>query len=95
MAAHCDTPRGRSAGSCPGVFASQRLPYDPDSLFGLAVFHRDRGELAQALGYAERLAAVSSDDPQAREPLAELRRPRREREIFGTFTVRAGVPLRL
>jgi Flp pilus assembly protein TadD len=56
--------------------AVQRHPYDPDLLFGLAAFHRDRGELARALGYAERLAAVTPEDPRARELLTELRRPR-------------------
>jgi Flp pilus assembly protein TadD len=56
--------------------AVQRHPFDPDLLFGLAAFHRERGELARALGYAERLAAVMPEDPRARDLLAALRRPR-------------------
>lgn len=56
--------------------AVRRLPYDPDLLFGLAAFHRDQRELARALRYAERLAAVTPEDPRALELVAELRRPR-------------------
>ncbi|HEX9191397.1 MAG TPA: tetratricopeptide repeat protein [Candidatus Deferrimicrobiaceae bacterium] len=52
--------------------AYRRHPYDPDLLFALATFLRDRGNPADALRLARELAAVSPEDPGARRLLQEM-----------------------
>ncbi len=53
--------------------ALQRRPSDRDVLVALVTFNRDQGALAQALRYAERMAAQYPEDPEAQRLVAELR----------------------
>jgi hypothetical protein len=48
-------------------------PSDADTIAALAMFERDRGNLREALGWAEKLAAVRPDDPGARDLVNQLR----------------------
>jgi len=48
-------------------------PSDADTIAALAMFERDRGNLRDALGWAEKLAAVRPDDPGARDLVNQLR----------------------
>ena len=52
--------------------ALDRAPWDRDLLVGLATFHRDRGELRQALEYARQLFEAWPEDEAARQLVAEL-----------------------
>jgi tetratricopeptide (TPR) repeat protein len=47
-------------------------PADVDTLAALAMFERDRGNLREALRWAEELADVRPDDPGARRLLSEI-----------------------
>jgi len=51
--------------------AQERHPWDEELLFGLAAFERDRGNLAEAIRWAERLVQTSQQ-PGAQNFLAEL-----------------------
>lgn len=53
--------------------ARVRDPRDRDLLFALATFHRDAGNAAKALGYAEQLQQFHPDDPEARALATSLR----------------------
>ncbi len=66
-----------SAGKPDGARAAleralERHPFDREILFALALLERDRGERAQALALARRLAAVWPGDPEARALVEEL-----------------------
>jgi predicted CXXCH cytochrome family protein len=64
---------GRSAEALDLLRASlERVPWDRDSLIGLATIHRDRGELGAALEYARRLVEAWPEDTGARRLLSEL-----------------------
>ena len=52
--------------------ALESAPWDRDLLIGLATFHRDRGEVSDALEYARRLAEAWPDDPGGRQLVGEL-----------------------
>ena len=54
-----------------------RHPSDLELLYALATFHRDRGEFAAAVGYAERLAALAPGDQTVRLLLEALRAAKR------------------
>jgi tetratricopeptide (TPR) repeat protein len=51
-----------------------RHPGDRDTLLGLVSFHREAGDAAAALTYAERLAAIVPDDQAVARLVIELRR---------------------
>jgi predicted CXXCH cytochrome family protein len=51
-----------------------RHPRDRDTLATLISFHREIGEVASALAYAEQLALIVPEDPQVTRLLQELRR---------------------
>lgn len=51
-----------------------RHPRDRDTLAALISFHREIGEVASALTYAEQLALIAPEDPQVTRLLQELRR---------------------
>lgn len=53
--------------------AQRRHPRDADILTALALLHRDRGDLAQAVRHAELLVAAHPDLAEARDLLAMLR----------------------
>ena len=55
--------------------AHRRRPADRDTLAALATYVAERGDLKQALEYAERLAALDPDDPAARTLVETLRAP--------------------
>lgn len=59
------------------VSALERRPYNRELLTLLVQLHRDRGELATAVEYGERLLAVAPDDPSVRQLLSDLDQPRR------------------
>ena len=52
-------------------------PADRDILFALAAFTRDRGDLASALDYAQRLARLAPDDRKIASFVEELQRQTR------------------
>ncbi|HET7716700.1 MAG TPA: tetratricopeptide repeat protein [Bauldia sp.] len=51
-----------------------RHPYDRETLMALAIYERQTGDLAAAIGHAELLVKLEPDDPSIRDFLAELRR---------------------
>lgn len=53
--------------------ALDRAPADRDVLFALATFHRDAGQLSDALKYATRLQQLYPDDPDATALVRSLR----------------------
>jgi tetratricopeptide (TPR) repeat protein len=52
--------------------ALKRQPYDRDLLLALALFERDAGNRARALGYAQRLAELEPGSPQVGQLVREL-----------------------
>ena len=56
--------------------AHARHPNDRDILMALVGFHRDAGDLDVAIQYAEKLVALSRDDPAVVRLLQELRSDR-------------------
>jgi Flp pilus assembly protein TadD len=68
-----DTGRG---GDAIAVLAAShgRHPADRETLAALATYVAERGDVARALGYAERLAALDPDDGAARTLVESLRR---------------------
>jgi tetratricopeptide (TPR) repeat protein len=52
--------------------ALKRQPYDRDVLLALALFERDGGDRARALGYARQLAELEPDNPQLQQLVREL-----------------------
>ena len=54
----------------------ERRPDHRDTLIALISIHRERGELDVAVRYAERLVALTPEDPGARRLLDELRSQR-------------------
>ncbi len=55
--------------------AHGRHPNDREVLYGLVTFNRDMGNLDAASQYAEKLIALSPQDPAARRLLNQLQRP--------------------
>jgi Tfp pilus assembly protein PilF len=53
--------------------ANARQPNDREVLFGLVAFHRDRGDLAAARRYAEKLSALSPQDPAVQQLVDQLK----------------------
>ncbi len=52
--------------------ALKRQPYDRDVLLALALFERDAGNRARALGHAQRLAELEPESPQVQQLVREL-----------------------
>jgi len=50
----------------------KRQPFDRDALLALALFERDAGNRARALGHAQRLAELEPDSAQVRQLVREL-----------------------
>jgi predicted CXXCH cytochrome family protein len=66
---------GRPAEAITVLTAAHRQrPADRDTLAALATYVAERGNLPQALEYAERLAALDPDDPAAQSLVETLRR---------------------
>ncbi len=66
---------GRTADAIAVLAASlTRHPEDRDTLLALVEFNRATGDVAAALGYAERLARIAPNDPEVARLISELRR---------------------